>query len=107
MKRYLGDVITCSPKIDENVKLRHDKGMGIVNDVMSILKEISFGYYHFEMGSLFRNSKLLNGILFNTEVLFSITEKHILQLEECDKYLMRSLFNAGMGTPIESFFIET
>ena len=106
-EKYLGDVITCSAKIDENVKLRHDKGMGIVNDVMSILKEISFGYYHFEMGSLFRNSKLLNGILFNTEVLFSITEKHILQLEECDKYLMRSLFNAGMGTPIESFFIET
>ena len=74
---------------------------------MSILKEVSFGVYHFEMGLLFRTSKLLNGILFNTEVLFSMTEKHILLLEECNKYIMRSLFNTEMGKPIESFFIET
>ena len=36
-----------------------------------------------------------------------MTEKHISVLEDCDKYLMRSLFNAEMGTPIESLFIET
>ena len=106
-EKYLGDVIKNSAKIDENIKMRHDKGIGICNDIMSILKEVSFGVYHFEMGLLFRTSKLLNGILFNTEVLFSMTEKHILSLEECDKYLMRSLFNTEMGTPIESFFIET
>ena len=27
--------------------------------------------------------------------------------EECDKQLMRNLFNAEIGMPIESFFIET
>ena len=31
----------------------------------------------------------------------------MLLLEDCDKYLMRSLFNVEMGTPIESFFIKT
>ena len=30
-----------------------------------------------------------------------------MMLEECDKQLMRNLFNAEIGTPIESFFIET
>ena len=106
-EKYLGDVITSSAKIDENVQMRHDKGIGISNQIMSTLKEVSFGVFHFEMGLLFRTTQLINGILFNTEALFSITEKHILLLEDCDKYLMRSLFNAEMGTPIESFFIET
>jgi hypothetical protein len=59
------------------------------------------------MGLLFRTSQLINGILFNTEAMFSITDKHVDLLEDCDKYLMRSLFNAEIGTPIESLFIET
>ena len=50
---------------DENIKMRHDKGIGICNDILSILKEVSFGVYHFEMELLFRTSQLLNGILFN------------------------------------------
>ena len=106
-EKYLGDVITSNAKIDENIKMRHDKGIGICNDILSILKEVSFGVYHFEMGLLFRTSQLLNGILFNTEALFSITDKYVLLLEDCDKYLLRSLFNAEMGTPIESLFMET
>ena len=106
-EKYLGDIITSDTKIDENIKMRHDKGLGIANQILSILKEVSFGVFHFEMGLLFRTSLLLNGILFNTEVLFSMTEKHISVLEDCDKYLLRSLFNAEMGTPIESLFIET
>ena len=40
----------------------------------------------------------------STEALFSIIEKHVLLLEDCNMYLMRSLFNVEMGTPIESFF---
>ena len=35
------------------------------------------------------------------------SELQILYLEDCDKYLLRSMFNAEMGTPIESLFIET
>ena len=104
---YLGDIITSSAKIDENIKMRHDKGIGIANKILSTLQEVSFGVYHFEMGLLFRSSELLNGILFNTDAHFAMSDKHIEQLEECDKYLLRGLFNAGGGTPIESLFIET
>ena len=106
-EKYLGDVITSNAKIEENLKMRHDKGIGISNDILSILKEVSFGVYHFQMGLLFRTSQLLNGILFNTEALFSISEKQIIYLEDCDKYLLRSMFKAEMGTPVESLFIET
>ena len=106
-EKFLGDVITDNAKIDDNLKMRQDKGFGIVNQIVSILKEVAFGTYYFEMGILFRTSLVLNGILFNTEAMFSISKKHLSMLEECDNYLMSSLFSAEMGTPIESFFIET
>ena len=44
-EKYLGDVISSSGKIDANVQMRHDKGLGIINSIMSILKEISFGQF--------------------------------------------------------------
>ena len=105
-ERYLGDVITDDAKMDENIKMRKDKGIGIANGIISILKEVSFGVYYFEMGMLFRNSMLLSGILFNTESMCSISENHLNMLEDADKYLLRQLFNTNIGTPIESFYIE-
>ena len=106
-EKYLGDVIVNNAKMDENVSMRCDKGVGIINQIFSILKEVSFGMHYFEMGLLFRTSLLINGILFNTEVIHNITEKHIKMLEDCDNMFMRRLFDSEAGTPIESFFIET
>ena len=106
-EKYLGDIITNSAKIDENVQMRCDKGIGISNQILSTLKEVSFGTYYFEMAMLFRTSQLVNGILYNTEAMFSIKEKHLTLLEESDKYLMRSLFDTELCTPIEGFYIET
>ena len=106
-EKYLGDIVTSDTKIDKNIKMRHDKGIGISNQIMSILKEVSFGIYHFEMGLLFRTSLLINGILFNTEVIHNLTDKHVTQFEECDRIFMRQLFDAEAGTPVESFYIET
>ena len=100
-------MVTSDTKTDQNIKIPHDRGLGIINQIMSILKEVSFGIYHFEMGLLFRTSLLINGILFNTEVIHNLTEKQIEKLDECDKIFMRKLFGAEAGTPIESFYIET
>ena len=105
-EKYLGDVITNDTKMEANIKMRHDKGIGIANGIMSTLKEVSFGVYYFEMGMLFRTTQLLAGILFNTESMCSITENHISKLEDADKYLLRQLFNTCIGTPIEAFYIE-
>ena len=106
-EKYLGDVVSSNTKIDENIKMRHAKGTGINNQIISIIKEVSFGFYYFEMGLLFRNSMLINGIMFNLEVVHNLTPKHVDILEECDKMFMRNLFESEAGTPIEAFFIET
>ena len=55
-EKYLGDIITNAGKIDENIASRANKGNGTVNTILSLIEEISFGHYSFEMGVLFRNS---------------------------------------------------
>ena len=106
-EKYLGDVISCSGKVDENIQMRHDKGMGIINSIMSILKEISFGPFYFQTAMMLRISMLVNGMLFNLESINSISNNHINLLEDCDKQLMRRVFEAEQGTPIESFYLDT
>ena len=106
-ERYLGDILSTDGKIEENLKERVAKGNGIVNQILGLLDGISFGEFYFEMALLFRNSLLINGILYNMEALHGFKKKHLDIIEECDKNLMRRLFNCPDGTPTEAFFLET
>ena len=54
-----------------------NKGIGIANKIIGMLKEVSFGCYYFEMAVLFRQSMLINSILCNNEVLYGLTNTHI------------------------------
>ena len=43
-EKYLGDIISSSAKIDENVLMRKGKGIGISNKILSILMEVSLSF---------------------------------------------------------------
>ena len=78
-ERYLGDVLTTNCKVDDNVHDRISKGMGYANEILSILKEVSFGYHFFEMALQFRNAKLINGMLCSIEALYGLKNSHLEQ----------------------------
>ena len=92
-------------QIDDNLKARHSKGVGIVNQIMSLLKEVSFGPYYFQMALMFRNSQLINGTLYNMEALHGVRNNHLDIIEECDKMLSRQSFDCQQE--VEAFFFET
>ena len=104
---YLGDLITSDGKINANIEDRYNKGIGIANQIISMLKEVSFGNHYFEMATLFRQSMLINSILCNSEVLYGLTKSHIETLESVDKYYWRKVFESIISTPTESYYIET
>ena len=83
-ERYLGDILTSDAKVDENIKDRYNKGIGYINQIVGILKEISFGKHYFEQALLFRTAKFINGILCSIESIHGLTRKHIEKLESCD-----------------------
>ena len=62
-------------------KYEYNKGIGIANKIIGLLKEISFGQYYFQMAILFRQSMLIKGIMCNSEVLYGVSKTHIETLE--------------------------
>ena len=86
---YLGEILSSDGRIDLNIEDRCKKGAGIVNNIIAILNEVSFGYYYFEMALLFRQSMLINSILCNVEVLYGLNNGHIEALESVDRNLLR------------------
>ena len=76
-EKYLGQVLSSNGKLENNITERYNKGLGIVNKILCILKEVSFGCHYFQIAMLFRNSKLVNGILYSIETLYGLTNAHI------------------------------
>ena len=54
--KYLGDLICKDGRNEKNIKNRI---IGIISQIMSILEEICFGSYYFEVAVLLRNSHLI------------------------------------------------
>ena len=46
---YLGDIISDDGSYSKNVKARNNKGIGIINQIMEILKAVIFGKFYFEV----------------------------------------------------------
>ena len=106
-EKYLGNILTSNGKINENISTRCNKSIGLINEIMSTLNEVSFGYHYFEIGILFRNSKLINGMLCSIEALYGLNITLVEKLEKCDNDFFRRLFKSGAGTPVESFYLAT
>ena len=103
----MGDILTTDGRIDQNITERYNKGMGKINEIMSMLQEVSFGPHYFQMAMLFRESILLSSMLCCSEVLYGVTKAHIEKLEQADRVFFRRLFEVPNCTTIESFYLET
>ena len=106
-ERYLGDILSNNSKINYNIQDRMNKGTGYVNQILSLLKEVSFGFYHFSMAMVFRTTMLINGMLCSSEALYGITKTHVEQLESVDKFLFKSVFQSPCSMPIATYYLET
>ena len=49
---------------------------------------------------------LVNGVLFNTEVWYGLTQYNVEELEDVDKNLLRRILDTPISTPIESLYLE-
>ena len=103
---YLRDIISRDGKNRLNIENRVAKGLGIVSQIMDLLKAVSFGVHYFEMAATLRQSLLLSGILTNCEVWYGLSKNDISQLEEVDKLLLRQIFNVASSCPIEALYLE-
>lgn len=105
-EKYLGDLLSCDCTNSKNIHSKKGKAMGIVVQIMRILKEVSLGEHYFKIALLLREALFVNGILTNLEVSYGLTKKEISELEAVDKTLLRNILGAHSKTPIEAFYLE-
>ena len=74
---YLGDIIREDGKNTSNIKTRVNKGIGTVSQIMDILKTVSYGNKYFEIATTLREALLLNGMLTNAEIWYSIRQSEL------------------------------
>ena len=83
------------------------KGLGIVNQIIDILRQVHFGTHYFEIAVALREALLVNGVLTNSEVWYGLTRSDINKLEDVDKLFLRQLFHVPISCPTESLYLET
>ena len=103
---YLGHTIRAYGINTSNIKSRVNKGIGIISEIMDMLNCVSFGHKFFEIAKTLREARLLNGILTNAEVWYSLQKSEIDELEEVDMMLLRNILGAPETTCIESLYLE-
>ena len=74
---YLGDFLSSSGKNSLNINKRRQKGLVIINQIISILEDGFFGDFYFKAAVLLRESLFLNSILLNMEVAYNLTAKDL------------------------------
>ena len=105
--KYLGDIVSSSGCVKQTVAERVSKGYGIVSEIKAILEEIPLGKYKVDMGLKLRQSLLINGLLFNSEIWHSVTAQEVQKLEKIDNMLLRYLLGCPAKTAPEFLYLET
>ena len=73
---------------------------------MSILDEICFGKYYFQVAMTLRNSLLLSSLLTNAEAWYNLTTQDVNDLEKVDEDLLRKILECPISTPKEMLYLE-
>ena len=105
--RYLGNVICSNDGSNATIIDRHSKGIGIVTQIVSILKSISLGPFYFRIALILRESMLLNAILVNLESMNHFNKKQIEMLESIDNGFFVKCFSSSAKTVRDAFSAET
>jgi hypothetical protein len=106
-EKYLGDIISVDGKNSKNIQARKGKAIGIINQITSILQDICFGPYHFEVAFLLRNSLFLNSLLVNSEAWYGLSDDEITELEREDESLLRKILESPSKSPKCMLYLET
>ena len=83
-EKYLGDILSSDGRNVKNISSRRNRGVGSVTQIMSILEDICFGNYYFEVAILLRDTLLISTLLTNAEAWYNLTSSDLKELEAVD-----------------------
>ena len=103
-KKYLGDIISSDGKNETNITERTNRAIGIVNKIVTSLKERPYGRHQFKAYKIMREGLLIGGMLTNIESWINITKVNLEKLEHPDTALQKKLLSTE-GNPCKAFMM--
>ena len=85
---------------------RANKGIGLVNNIETTLRNTPGGRYHFELAVIMRNAILISSVISCSEVWYKVTEWEYRKLEETDEILLKKIFNCSSEINPEMLYLE-
>ena len=106
-ERYVGDIVSNDGKHSTNIASRRSKGIGICNEITTILNSLCLGPHHFQMAMVLRQTMLITVLLTNSDTWLRLTKENIKKLESVDEMLLRKLLTTPISTPKIALYLET
>ena len=106
-EKYLGDFISSDGKLDATIHDRIRRAYSYLSEIRALLTDMPFGKWRIQIGLLLRDAMFMNGILFNSEAWHAIKPKHMEELGQIDRTLMRFIIGAQSKVPSEMLYLET
>ena len=103
---YLGDLLSADGTHTKKVQQRSNKGLGTINQIMSILESTYYGKYFFEVATILRESLFLSSLLLNSEAWVNYNDKDVRILEQCDEILMSKILSSDSNTSNAFKYLE-
>jgi hypothetical protein len=103
--RYLGDIVSASGSLRPCIEDRRNKGWGKLSEISAILSELP-DKRQLEIGLKLRDTKLHNGILFNSEAWSSTPDKLMKRLEQVDVAALQALVAGHSKCPTAFYYLE-
>ena len=91
----------------KNLLQRRSKGIGVVNEILSILNHLCLGVHHYKAAMILRTAMLHSVLLTNSATWLRLTSKDVRNLERVDEMLLRKLFETPISTPGAALYLET
>ena len=81
--RYLGDIVSASGSMRPCIEYRRNRGWAKLADISAIFSDMP-DIRRLEVGLQLRDTKLHNGILYNSEAWSNIRDKDVERIEQVD-----------------------
>ena len=96
---YLGDIVSVDAKNDHNLEKRKNNGIGAISQIMSTVKQVTLGHYHFEVTLIMRDSILISKMIYSSEIWYNLTKHQFTKLEKIDEMFMRRILDLPSSAP--------
>ena len=103
----MGDWISSQLDNRKNIENRVNIGISTISQIMSMLKQVSLGYFYVEIGLIFRESMLISRLLFNSEVWLRVKKDQLKKLTAIDELYLRRILGLKQTVNKESLYLET